>query len=158
MSTAGAVVIGIGNPLRRDDGIGPAVAAGLAAHDLPGTRVLTCPAEPTALLDAWEGAALAVLIDAVAGDRPGRVRTCSLADLAEAAPVSSHDLGLRQAYELGRALGRAPASVVVVTVDVADTGYGQGLSPAVAAALPEAMRAVVALLGEQADESAHQKP
>ena len=158
MTAAGAVVIGIGNPLRRDDGIGPAVAAGLAAHDLPGTRVLTCPAEPTALLDAWEGAALAVLIDAVAGDRPGRVRTCSLADLAEAAPVSSHDLGLRQAYELGRALGRAPASVVVVTVDIADIGHGQGLSPAVAAALPEAMRAVVALLGEQADESAHQKP
>ena len=158
MSTAGVVVIGIGNPLRRDDGIGPAVAASVAAHDLSGTPVLTCAAEPTALLDAWEGAALAVLIDAVAGDRPGRVRTCSLADLAEAAPVSSHDLGLRQAYELGRALGRAPESVVVVTVDIADTGHGQGLSPAVAAALPHAVRAVVALLGEQADESPPQKP
>ncbi len=158
MSAAGAVVIGIGNPLRRDDGIGPAVAAGLAGHDLPGTRVLTCAAEPTALLDAWEGAALAVLIDAVAGDRPGRVRTCSLVDLAEAAPVSSHDLGLRQAYELGRVLGRAPESVIVVTVDVADTGHGQGLSPAVAAALPDAVCAVVALLGQQADESTHQNP
>ena len=158
MSTAGAVVIGIGNPLRRDDGIGPAVAAALAAHDLRGTPVLTCAAEPTELLDAWEGAALAVLIDAVAGDQPGRVRTCSLADLAEAAPVSSHDLGLRQAYELGRALGRSPESVVVVTIDVADTGHGQGLSPAVAAALPEALRTVCAVIGEQADESANQKP
>lgn len=163
MRTAGAVVIGIGNPLRRDDGIGPAVAAALAAHDLCGIPVLTCAAEPTALLDAWEGAALAVLVDAVlvdaaAGDQPGRVRTCSLADLVEAAPVSSHDLGVRQAYELGRALGRAPESVVVVTIDVADTGHGQGLSPAVAAALPEALRAVCAVIGEQADESAHQKP
>ncbi len=154
---AGSVVIGIGNPFRRDDGIGPAVAAGLAAHDLPGTRVLTCAAEPAALLDAWEGAALAVLIDAAAGGQPGRVRTSSLEDLAEAAPVSSHDLGLRQAYDLGRALGRAPESVVVVTVDVADTGHGQGLSPAVRAALPEALSAVLALVGEQADESAHQK-
>ena len=158
MTAAGAVVIGIGNPFRRDDGIGPAVAADLASHNLPGIRVLTCAAEPAALLDAWEGSALAVLIDAAAGEQPGRVQTCSLQDLAEATPVSSHDLGLRQAYELGRALGRAPESVVVVTVDVADTGHGQGLSPAVAAALPAAVRAVVAILGDQADESAHQKP
>lgn len=149
------VVIGIGNEFRRDDGIGPAVAAELA--DRPGMRVRVCQEEPAALLDAWDGAALAVVIDAADGGEPGRVRTCSLDDFAQAAPVSSHDLGLRQSYELGRALGRAPESVAVVTVDVADTGHGRGLSPPVAAALPEAVRAVLIAL-EQSQESAHQHP
>lgn len=153
-----AVVIGIGNEFRRDDGIGPAVAAELSARGLPGVRVLTCAAEPAALLDAWAGATRAVLVDAAAGDEPGRVRTCGLDGLTEPCPVSSHDLGVRQAYELGRALGRAPASVVVVTVDVADTGHGQGLSPAVRAALPEAVRAVQRVVFAAVEERAHQQP
>ena len=153
----GLVVIGIGNSFRRDDGVGPAVAAELIGRDLDGLRVITCAAETAALLDAWDGAALAVLVDAVLGGEPGRVRRCSLDYLADAVPVSSHDLSVRQAYDLGRALGRAPQSVLVVTVDVADTGHGQGLSPAVQAALPDAVRAVLAIVLKQADEAAHQQ-
>ena len=153
----GLVVIGIGNSFRRDDGVGPAVSAELIARGLDGVRVITCAAEPAALLDAWDGAAVAVLVDAVVGDEPGRVRRCSMDDLADAVPVSSHDLSVRQAYDLSRVLGRAPQSVVVVTVDAADTGHGQGLSPAVQAALPDAVRIVLAIMLEQADEPAHQQ-
>ncbi len=151
-----AVVIGIGNDYRRDDGIGPAVAAQLAAHRLPGVRVLTCPAEPAAILDAWDGADLAILVDAAAGDLPGRIRQCDWEDLDEPATVSSHDLGLRQTYELGRVLQRVPAVLTIVTVGVADTGHGVGLSPAVAAALPGAVSTVRGLLGVQPQEPAHQ--
>ncbi|MEI6253765.1 MAG: hydrogenase maturation protease [Mycobacteriaceae bacterium] len=153
----GPVVIGIGNSFRRDDGVGPAVAAELIACDLGGVRVVTCATEPAALLDAWDGAALAVLVDAVVGDEPGRVRRCSLDDLADAVQVSSHDLSVRQAYDLSRVLGRAPQSVVVVTVDAADTGHGQGLSPAVASALPHAVEAVLRVLVEQTDKAGHQQ-
>lgn len=150
----GAVVIGIGNAFRSDDGIGPAVAAQLAAR---GVSAVTCAAEPTAILDAWAGSALAVLVDAAAGGVPGRIRQCTIEDLADAAPVSSHDLGLRQTYELGLMLGRAPGALVVVTVDVADTGHGVGLSPAVADALPGAVRLVQGILGRQSEKSADQE-
>ena len=152
------VVIGVGNDLRRDDGIGPAVAAEVAARCLTGVRVLACAAEPAAILDAWEGACVAVLVDAVVDDdpEPGRIRRWAAADLAATNRVSSHDLDLRQTYELGLALGRAPESAVVITVDVADTGHGSGLTPAVAAALPAAVELVIAVI-EQADEAAHQQ-
>ena len=155
-----AVVIGIGNTFRRDDGIGPAVAADIAGRELPGIRVLSCPAEPTAILDAWQGATRAVLIDAAVGDRPGRVRRSGVDELAESRPVSSHDLDLRQTFELGRALGRVPSSITVVSVDVADTGHGEGLTPAVAAALPEAVRAVLDVLDVlgTGEESRDQQP
>jgi hydrogenase maturation protease len=154
-ATAGIVVIGIGNDHRRDDGIGPAVAAAVAARELPGVRVHRCAAEPTAILDAWEGAGVAVIVDAVMGGVPGRVGRCSLDEVTESATLSSHDLNLRQTYELGRALGRAPAALVVVTIDIADTGYGSGLSPAVETALPHAVAEVIALV-EHAQKAAHQ--
>jgi hydrogenase maturation protease len=154
---ASAVVIGIGNSFRRDDGIGPAVAAEIARRGLPGIRVLRCAAEPTAILDAWEGATRVVLIDAAVDGIPGRVRRCAVEELALSAAVSSHDLSLRQTVELGRALGGVPDSVNVVSVDVADTGHGEGLTPAVRAALPEAVRAVLDILGAP-QESTDQEP
>ena len=159
LPAASVVVIGIGNDLRRDDGIGPAVAAAVADRCLPGVRVLACAAEPAAILDAWAGAAVAVLVDAVVDDDPlpGRIRQWAAADLAVSNRLSSHDLDLRQTYELGCALGRAPESVVVITVDVADTGHGPGLTPMVAAALPAAVETVVAVI-ENAQESTHQLP
>jgi hydrogenase maturation protease len=162
------VVIGVGNPDRRDDGVGPAVAA--AVFVPPGVVVVSCPAEPTAILDAWDGSELAVLVDAAVGGTPGRVRSGTIDELGMAAekPFSSHDLSLPQTYELARALGRAPGALVVVTVEIADAGHGVGLSPPVAAALPEAVRLVERLVGgqafgeqafgEQAEESRDQQP
>lgn len=148
--TADVVVIGIGNPYRRDDGVGPAVAAAVAALGLRGVRVVTSVAEPTAILDAWAGAALAVVVDAAAGGTPGRVRVGTLEDFVEPVLVSSHDVNVRQTYELAAVLGRAPAELMVVTVDVADVGHGEGCSPAVVAALPAAVRAVLSVIGDRA--------
>lgn len=147
-----SVVIGIGNPYRRDDGVGPAVADEIARQSIPGLRVLGCVAEPTALLEAWDGTAAAVIVDAAAGGTPGRVRRCTLDELADMAPVSSHDLNLAQTYELGRVLGRAPQSVAVVTVDAADLGHGSVLSPDVAAAVPRAAALVLAELARMQAE------
>lgn len=147
--TGGAVVIGIGNSFRRDDGIGLAVADRIAERRLPGVHVMTATGEPAALLDAWTGAARAVVVDAAAGDdaTPGRVRRWSADDLdAAATAVSSHALGLAQTTALGRALGRMPAKLVVFTVEIADSGHGVGLTPAVAAAVPEVVAAILAEL------------
>lgn len=153
---ARAVVIGIGNVFRRDDGVGQAVVAALDCGQAD-VRTVTCAAEPAAILDACAGADVAVVVDAAVGLEPGAVVRCALEDLSESSPVSSHELSLSQTFDLGRALGRAPRSVVVVTVGAADTGHGEGLSPEVAAALPEAVRIVHAVLAEQAQEPADQQ-
>jgi hydrogenase maturation protease len=143
-----AVVIGIGNSFRRDDGVGLAVADRIAERRLPGVRVVPATGEPAALLEAWAGVARAVVVDAAAGEEstPGRVRRWSGDDLAAATAVSSHALGLAQTTALGRALGRMPAELVVFTVDIADTAHGVGLTPAIAAAVPTVIDAVLAEL------------
>jgi hydrogenase maturation protease len=146
--TGGVVVIGVGNTYRRDDGVGPAVAAEIAECDLPGVRVVTVVDEPIALLDAWAGAALAVIIDAgvAAASTPGRVRRFATIQSTSSGVLSSHGWGIPEMLELGRALERTPQELVVFTVDAADTGHGPGLTPDVAGAVPKVVAAVLAEL------------
>jgi hydrogenase maturation protease len=111
---------------------------------LADVRVLTSTGEPGELLDAWDGVPLAVVVDAAVGDGavPGRVRRW-VCDDEPAASVSSHSLGLPATYALGQALGRVPEELVVLTVDVADATLGPGLSAPVAAAVRDAVDAVL---------------
>lgn len=141
-------MIGLGNPDRGDDAVGPLVA-GRAAGAL-GLPADSCPPPgPVELLERWEGVDLAVVVDAVrAGDPPGTVRVIDAADEAVlgTATASTHGLGLACALRLSQAVGRAPARVVLVGVEGGDFSAGGRLSPAVAKAVPEAVRTVVDLI------------
>jgi hydrogenase maturation protease len=154
-SVAGVVVIGIGNQFRGDDGAGPAVVARLAGRAPAGVQLLISDGEPTRLLEAWTGAAVAVVVDTVAGDPgaagllhrvvvPGSADTGPDLVAAEEGLVSSHGFGLGTAIELGRVLGRMPARLVVHCIGGCDFGSGAGLSPAVAAGLDDLAAAVLA--------------
>ena len=70
------VVIGVGNEFRRDDGAGPAVVRKLRDLVPSGVGLVITDGEPTRLLEAWTGAALAVVADAVrvSGPEPGAAR------------------------------------------------------------------------------------
>ena len=145
-----AVVIGIGNSFRRDDGVGPAVAEDIAGRNLSGVRVVTDVGDPAVILESWTGARLAVVVDAAMGEgaTPGGIRRWTPGTESTVRVVTSHAMGLPQAYALGEALGRVPDRLVVLTVDVADASYGVGYSPVVAAAVPRAAEAVLAELGD----------
>lgn len=146
--TPTAVVIGIGNDFCRDDGVGLTVAERIAERHLSGVRVVTGIGEPAALLEAWNGVTRAVVVDAAAGadSTPGRIGRWTARDLEATSVVSSHALGLAQTCALGQALGRMPHALVVFTVEVADTSHGIGLTPAVAAAVPDLVAAILAEL------------
>jgi hydrogenase maturation protease len=137
------VVLGIGNPFRRDDGVGPAVVGLLGSRVGPGVHLAVSDGEPTGLLDAWSDGGAVVVVDAVRSGTtpPGRVHRWVLGPApardglpAVPPPTGTHGLGLADAVALAAALGRPPRSVVVYGVEVADTGWGPGLSPPVAAA------------------------
>jgi len=144
-----AVLIGVGNPFRRDDGIGPALAVAIDALDLPGVTVLASDGEPSRLLDAWAGASLAVVVDAA---RPGDGDPGQIHRFADDCPAqasgsaSTHGLGIAEAVELGRALDRLPGRLVLFAVAAEDVGYGDQLSQPVQAALPDLTRQVLAEL------------
>lgn len=143
----GPVVIGVGNEFRRDDGAGPAVIARLRDLVPPGVRLVVTDGEPARLVEAWTGAALAVVVDAVRAEppHPGKIHRLVLDQPRSGARrgASSHGLGLDDAIALATALDRMPGQLVVHAIEAADLTQGPGLSPPVAAAVDAVARAVL---------------
>jgi hydrogenase maturation protease len=141
------VVIGVGNEFRRDDGIGPEVVSRLRGQVPAGVRLLVSDGDPTRMIEAWTGASLAVVVDAVLPDAPapGRLHRIVVDRAADAGahPVSSHGLSLGQSIALARALDRMPERLIVHAVEAADVGHGTSLTPAVAAAADALTAAVL---------------
>ena len=148
------VVLGVGNSVRGDDGVGLAAAGRLEGLVPAGVSVVPCEQEPTRLIDAWEGACAAVIVDAVSsGAEPGALHRFDASTVPIPTGVfrsSTHAFGVGDAIELARALGRLPARVVVYGVEGGSFEAGQGLTAPVEAALDGLVRSIVADLEELA--------
>jgi hydrogenase maturation protease len=126
------VVIGVGNAFRGDDAAGREVARRIQER-VPGKLdVVVCELEPTRLVDAWEGAEAAVLVDAVSsGAEPGTVHRFDATNEPLASREfrsSTHALGIGETIELARAIGRLPSRVVVFGIEGEVFGSGTRLS------------------------------
>jgi hydrogenase maturation protease len=151
------LVVGLGSPDRGDDAVGPIVARRVAALRLPDIRVLERE-DPTSLIDLLSDHDPVVVVDAVHSDGPpGRLMVVETGCGAPALPARSwartgrggtHAFGLAAAVELARALGRLPGRLVLLGIEAVAMDHGQPLSPAVAAAVPLAVEAVIGSLRE----------
>jgi hydrogenase maturation protease len=128
-------VIGIGNPDRADDAIGPIAADGLANSS--SIHVIACPDDVLALLEVWKDSDAVVLIDATESTGfPGRIHRFDLSEegLPREFPSSStHGFGLPEVIYLGRALTMLPPRIVLFAVEGACFKTGAAMSPEVAA-------------------------
>ena len=124
MSPLDVVVAGLGSAYRGDDAVGPLVAELFASVNC-GVRDVGPLEEPLDLLGRFDGADLAIVIDAVRSGAPiGTVRVLDV-DVAnsdddgraEPAVTSTHGIGLVGVLRLARAVGRSPRRLVVVTVE-----------------------------------------
>jgi len=147
------LVLGLGNPLRRDDGIGPRVIQELQQRDLPeGIEVIDGGTGGLDILRVIEGWENVLVVDAanVDGGRgeiaPGEfVRFTPDEARLGASPegFSLHHAGLAEALALARALERPLPSIVVFGVQPSDVGWGEGLTPEVEQSLPALCEAVL---------------
>lgn len=159
--TGKLIVVGIGNPILSDDGIGWRVAteveALLALGDaMPAGRTITVQrvcAGGLALAEGLIDYDGAVIVDAllVPGGTAGAVQLCRLSELPASLNTSSaHDLTLPAALRLLRALGaRVPEdeAIRVVTIEAEDVWtFGEAFSPSVEASVAEATRCVFSAL------------
>ena len=156
------VIVGLGNPVLGDDGVGWRVAdeverrLGADGPKPEGVEVERLGVGGLRLMEFLSGYDRAILVDAAEfPDRPiGEIRTQRLDELAGPGPGhldSAHDASLATALELGRGLGaELPGSIDVVTVQVARTDiFSEELSPEIAALVPAATDAVLGLLARQ---------
>lgn len=141
------LVVGIGAPIRGDDAVGIEVARTVASWQMSDVDVVA-DAEPIHLVDLVAGHRTVVIADAVvSGAAPGEVTVFDRLPAPGFAPSSTHSLGVCQALELARVLGRLPSSLFLVGVEIDAAGFGAGLSEAVRAAVPLAAREVRRLVG-----------
>jgi hydrogenase maturation protease len=146
------LVVGLGTPERRDDGVGLVVVEALRAVAPATVAIHLLPRQALELLTLWEDHRHVWVVDAVhSGALPG---TCHrLQPAAQHWPAhwqggSTHGLGLAEGIALAESLGVLPTHLVVYGVEGADFGLGEGLSPEVAAAVPQ----VVARLQVELEE------
>lgn len=110
MSPAGLAVVGIGNELAGDDGVGPAVVRALAARwgDQPRVRLAVLDGDLLAVSELLEVAPRLVFVDAVAGEPPGElVQGGPGAPVARAFAPSLHQLDIGAVMASLEALGVA---------------------------------------------------
>jgi hydrogenase maturation protease len=142
------LVMGIGNPDRGDDGVGPAVVGRLRNRVPTGVSVLERGGDALALLDNWEGFSTVILVDAVAPiSEPGRVHRLDLAQNPlplNFAPCSTHAFGLAETVELARSLRKLPSSLGAYLVEGEQFETGAQLSPAIGKAVDEVAERILA--------------
>jgi len=143
-------VIGLGNTLRRDDGVGIHVARALAAGTagLDVVEAGTCGFALVELMHGWDRV---VLVDAadLPGVAPGSLTWLDPEAYGASGPLwSVHGFDLPTALRFGTRIGcRMPREVHVLAVQVADAStFDEALTPVVAATVPRAVDAILDLL------------
>ncbi|WP_195837562.1 hydrogenase maturation protease [Halorhabdus sp. CBA1104] len=141
-------VVGLGNPYRRDDGVGPALIDRLAAQDLPSTDLLDLGDAGFELVHVLTDYEAVVIVDAVRfGGDPGEYivfdpdETTTLGENG-----ATHDADPEAFLDIADRIGDAPASVRLFGIQPATTEFGERFSPAVSGALPAATAALLRVL------------
>jgi hydrogenase maturation protease len=147
------LVVGLGNPLRGDDGIGVRVVQALMERPLPaGVEVVDGGTQGLGLVSLLEDRRRVIVVDAAnVGRTPGEFVRFTPEEaklLGGDQRLSIHEAGLRDALLLAQVLGVLPDEVVILGVQPANMDWDQDLSPAVLAALPRLVAAVLEELDE----------
>jgi hydrogenase maturation protease len=145
------IVLGLGNILNRDEGLG------VHALKLLGTRL--AQHEPIELIDGGtlglsllqlvEACEHLLLLDAVnAGLAPGTIMELRGEDipLYTGLKMSQHQVTFQEVLGLARIRGRLPSNLHMIGVQPADLSVGVGLSPVVEAAMPEVVERAVSVV------------
>ncbi len=140
------LIIGIGNTYRRDDAVGLVVARRLQEENISGVKISEESGEGADLMEAWQGFATVIIIDAVSsGSQPGTIHRLD----AHERPIpenffhySTHAFSVAEAIELARVLKKLPPRLIVYGIEGQNFAAGEGLSPEVEKAAAEVFKAV----------------
>lgn len=155
------ILVGLGNPILGDDGVGWTIAAQVRAQlqqqasPPPMVDIECLSLGGLSLMERLIGYERAILIDAVTlqPSSPGKLHVLPLDQLPDPAIGhlgSSHDTSLQTAIRLGRSLGASlPSEILVVGIEISPIqDFSEQLSPPVSAAVPGAVQMILHLLNQ----------
>jgi hydrogenase maturation protease len=140
------LILGIGNILLRDEGVGVRVVETVLKGDLPaGVEVLDGGTSGAGLIDEIADRHKLIAIDSMqAGASPGSVFRLGMDDLLrDPDQLSLHEFGLLDTLMMARRLGCAPGEVVIFGIQPKDIRTGLELSPEIEALIPGLVKLVL---------------
>ena len=147
------LILGLGNPLLRDDSVGLRVVQRLKGilADRPEIEIDEDYWGGLRLMEQMIGYDRAIIVDAICTDAPaGTIHVLSPDDIPTQRSASAHDVNLPTALELGRQAGaHLPSSkdILLIGIEAEDVQtFDEALSPAVEAALPDAVQHILSAL------------
>ena len=154
------IVLGVGNPILRDDGVGIHVVNQLKKHvNDPSVTIDEAQTGGMNLLDMIRGYDKAILIDAIKikHAQPGEVKRFLLSDFSSVHSYNPHDVTLLEALQLAEKLGenRIPREIIVIGIVLEEMPleFGEQLSSTVSAAVPKAVEMTLSELGKNLNKS-----
>jgi hydrogenase maturation protease len=148
------VVIGIGNLIKSDDGLGVHAIRRLEGKVPEDIQLVEGSIYCADLFCFLEGKRKAIFIDAIdADDEPGAIFRFSPDEVKTraAVPLSIHDFGLYELIMTSRLMGECPEDIIIFAVQVDNTEFGDVLTGPVDAAVDRVCELVVAELEGTAD-------
>ena len=141
-------VLGTGNLLLKDEGVGVHAVQRLAGSDIghANLNIIDGGTSPDILSLVDNDTEKLIIVDAVkAGGKPGTIYRFGFADLDfdSEMPISLHDIGVLDSLRMMALLDRQPKSTVIIGIEPKTIDYGLELSPEVEEKLPEVIKLVV---------------
>lgn len=143
------LIIGFGNPMRTDDGLGWHAAQFLRDHfSADQAKVIAAHQLAPEMARAVADASVVIFIDAEEGTTPGRVSARAVLPRAEAPRTFTHDLSPAALVACARLLFQKTPPAHLVTVSAREFCVGESMTRPVAAAVPDVTREVERILAD----------
>jgi len=146
------IILGIGNLLLGDEGVGIQLIRMLNNDDLNYANLEIidggiCPEIVSFVEDVYK----LIIVDAIkGGEKPGTLYRLSIDDLImdpSTRGLSLHEMGVLDSLKMMRLLGREPKNTIIIGIEPKNIGWGLELSPEVEGRLAELKRMVIAEIG-----------
>ena len=147
-SPSPVLILGVGNILLRDEGVGVRLVEAMSSCKLPpGVELVDGGTASVELIDYIRGRKKVVIIDAVkGGQEPATIYRFKDTDVdgVERPQLSLHDIGLLENLALVKYLDKPPEEMIIFGVEPKDLSVGLELSPEVAKVIPRLIELVIA--------------
>jgi hydrogenase maturation protease len=148
--TSRIVVVGVGNLLLKDEGIGIHTVKSLQEIDLPqDVQIIDGGTSPDLIAYTKAGDKLIIIDAAKAGGEPGTIYRFSPRDLSQGKGnlVSAHELGVAQNLKLMSLMGNEPGEIVIIGIEPKEIAWGTELSTELRQKVPEIVKVVLKEIG-----------
>ncbi len=143
------LVICLGNPLMRDEGIGIRLASELSQRltDHPDIEVLDLGTGGLTIMHAITGREKVVFVDcALMGEAPGKMRRFTPEEVVSKkikTRYSAHEGDLLEVLKLSTDMGECPDDIVIFGIEPRQIDHGQGLSEELQSTIPHYLETIL---------------